>query len=131
MDLRVRGERSEAGEGGDAHPAATPSMMNINLQLSSAIKAQSRVRGGRGSEPRQFAAILFVSLFQTIDFELRKLDAQQASEQINLLKSFMPSSFLISGGESHDSHMTCTLCHVTPHGHHACTTTTRCVSLSP
>ncbi len=38
-------------------------------------------------------------LLQTIDFELRKLDAQQAAEQINLLKAFMPSSFLIGGGQ--------------------------------
>jgi hypothetical protein len=36
---------------------------------------------------------------QTIDFELRKLDAQQSAEHINLLKSFMPNTFLISGGE--------------------------------
>ena len=36
---------------------------------------------------------------QTIDFELRKLDAQQATEHINLLKSFMPNTFLISGGK--------------------------------
>lgn len=43
---------------------------------------------------------LFVVLLplQTIDFELRKLDAQQATEHINLLKSFMPNTFLISGG---------------------------------
>ena len=40
----------------------------------------------------------FLFLQQTIEFELRKLDAQQAAEQINLLKSFMPNSFLISGG---------------------------------
>lgn len=44
---------------------------------------------------------------QTIDFELRKLDAQQAAENINLLKSFMPNTFLVSGGRlSHDHQMT-------------------------
>lgn len=42
---------------------------------------------------------MFLSPPQTIDFELRKLDAQQAAEHINLLKSFMPNTFLISGGE--------------------------------
>ena len=44
---------------------------------------------------------MIVCLFpsQTIDFELRKLDAQQAAEHINLLKSFMPNTFLISGGK--------------------------------
>ena len=40
-----------------------------------------------------------IFLLQTIEFELRKLDAQQATEQINHLKSFMPNSFLISGGK--------------------------------
>ena len=41
---------------------------------------------------------LSLSLSQTIDFELRKLEAQQASEHVNLLLSFMPNSFLVSGG---------------------------------
>ena len=44
--------------------------------------------------------IVYLSPPQTIDFELRKLDAQQAAEHINLLKSFMPNTFLISGGKS-------------------------------
>ncbi|XP_064382819.1 dynactin subunit 1-like isoform X2 [Halichondria panicea] len=36
---------------------------------------------------------------KTIDFELRKLDAQQAAEHIDLLNSFMPNLFLVSGGD--------------------------------
>ena len=37
--------------------------------------------------------------FQTIDFELRKMEAQQAAEMVNVLKAFMPNTFLVSGGE--------------------------------
>lgn len=38
-------------------------------------------------------------LCQTLEFELRKLEAQQALQQVDLLKTFMPNSFLVSGGE--------------------------------
>ena len=40
-------------------------------------------------------------LWQTLEFELRKLEAQQALQQVDLLKTFMPNSFLVSGGELH------------------------------
>lgn len=43
--------------------------------------------------------LLEVSRVQTIDFELRKLDAQQAREHISLLNSFMPNTFFVGGGE--------------------------------
>lgn len=36
---------------------------------------------------------------QTIEFELRKLEASQATEHVKLLLSFMPNSFLVGGGE--------------------------------
>ena len=35
---------------------------------------------------------------QTMEFELRKFEAQQAAEEIKLLKSFLPNSFLAIGG---------------------------------
>lgn len=41
-----------------------------------------------------------VFLFQTVEFELRKLEAQQALQQVDLLKTFMPNSFLVSGGKN-------------------------------
>ena len=37
-------------------------------------------------------------VWQTVEFELRKLEAQQALQQVALLKTFMPNSFLVSGG---------------------------------
>jgi dynactin 1 len=37
--------------------------------------------------------------WQTIDYELRKLEAQQSAEIIDHLKSFIPNSFVISGGD--------------------------------
>ena len=55
--------------------------------------------GEKGKERRREGGSCFPLCLQTIEFELRKLDAQQAAEQINLLKSFMPNSFLVSGGE--------------------------------
>ena len=50
-------------------------------------------------------------LLQTIEFELRKLEAQQALEHINYLKSFMPNSFLATGGWF-DVHNTCVQIHI-------------------
>ena len=43
--------------------------------------------------------ITVVLILQTIEFELRKLEAQQSMEHIDLLKSFMPNSFLTLGGD--------------------------------
>lgn len=34
-----------------------------------------------------------------MEFELRKLEAQQALQLVDLFKTFMPNSFLVSGGE--------------------------------
>lgn len=43
--------------------------------------------------------VVVFRLWQTLEFELRKLEAQQALQQVDLLKTFMPNSFLVSGGE--------------------------------
>jgi dynactin 1 len=73
-ELRAKGEQ-RATE--DAAPQAQ-AMMSLQTQLkSSAMKQTSR----------------------TVEFELRKLEAQQALQQVDLLKTFMPNSFLVSGGD--------------------------------
>ncbi|XP_003384705.1 PREDICTED: dynactin subunit 1-like [Amphimedon queenslandica] len=60
---------------------STPSIVSSETMLSqiktSAVQAYSR----------------------TIDYELRKLESQQSSEIINYFKSFLPNSFLVSGGD--------------------------------
>lgn len=48
---------------------------------------------------RQLKSTSMKAHSRTIEFELRKLEAQQSMEHIELLKSFMPNSFLTSGGD--------------------------------
>lgn len=50
---------------------------------------------------------LFTFFVQTIENELRKFEIQQANEQVKMLHSFMPESFLRRGGENK---CTSTLC---------------------
>ena len=45
-----------------------------------------------------FMLLTFLPSPQTMEFELRKFEAQQAAEEIKLLKSFLPNSFLAIGG---------------------------------
>ena len=52
--------------------------------------------------------------WQTVEFELRKLEAQQALQQVDLLKTFMPNSFLVSGGSYTHTH---THTHARTHAH--------------
>ena len=105
-DLRERGERSgDSGSGVEAQ-----AVMNLNVQLKSAIKAHARVRFmcdniclcADFDYMHTVCLVVVCDRFltvQTIDFELRKLDAQQSAEHINLLNSFMPNSFFGSGGK--------------------------------
>lgn len=74
MELKQK-EESQKGQGLEEHSEALHSLSR-QLQATT-MKAHSR----------------------TIEFELRKLEAQQASEHIKLLKSFMPNSFLAGGGD--------------------------------
>nr|WAW84814.1 dynactin 1 [Halisarca dujardinii] len=75
VELKQKEEESQKGQGEEEHSKAFHSLSR-QLQATT-IKAHSR----------------------TIEFELRKLEAQQAAEHIKLLKSFMPNSFLAGGGD--------------------------------
>jgi len=44
---------------------------------------------------------------QTIENELRKFEIQQANEQVKMLHSFMPESFLRRGGEEKCTSILC------------------------
>ena len=54
---------------------------------------------------------LLASFSQTIENELRKFEVQQSNEQVKMLHSFMPESFLRRGGEEKCTSILCkTIC---------------------
>ena len=50
---------------------------------------------------------LLASFSQTIENELRKFEVQQSNEQVKMLHSFMPESFLRRGGEEKCTSILC------------------------
>jgi Dynein associated protein len=41
----------------------------------------------------------FLNVFQAIELELQKIEAQQAKKHVQLLSAFLPEAFLRRGGE--------------------------------